>query len=328
MYEQYYGLKEKPFSLTPDPDFLFVNEQFREVLDTVVYGIQRHEGFTVIVGDVGTGKTTFCWALLSRLGAGIRTALILNPTLTEEDMLKAILQDYGIRPRGEALGPEQAEPPYDPAWMRGLTRKELIDELNFFLLQSVDQDLYNILVIDESQDLSAGVLEQIRLLSNLETAKKKLLQIIFVGQVEFEQKLQLPELRQLAQRITVRHTLTPLSRQDTARYIEHRLSVAGATRSVGFSRGALRRICTYSRGYPRLINIICDRSLLVGYVLQASMITSGMVRKAARGLWGNGSGAPRIRVVASRKVTVPIAALAVLALLAVLLFWGVHRALM
>jgi general secretion pathway protein A len=182
-------------------------------------------------------------------------------------------------------------------------------------------------VVDEAQDLAPGVLEQLRLLSNLETAKRKLLQIIFVGQVEFEQKLLLPELRQLAQRITVRQTLTPLSMVDTAAYVAHRLSVASGNGSALFSKGALRRIHGYSRGYPRLINIICDRSLLVGFALQAPVITSGMVRKAARGLWGPALTVRKVKIVASRRVTLPIAALAFLLFLAVLLFWGTHRAL-
>ncbi len=325
MYEQFYGLREKPFSLTPDPEFLFVNRHFRGALEKVLYGIKRHEGFTAIVGDVGTGKTTLCWALLGRLEKRIRTALILNPMMTEEDMLRAILQDFGIRPKrlASAAGAADAEQPYDPSWMQGMTRKELIDELNVFLLESVEEDLFNILIIDEAQNLSLGVLEQLRLLSNLETAKKKLLQIIFVGQLEFEEKLQQPNLRQLAQRITIRYALKPLSQVETIQYIEHRLSIAGSKRSVAFTKGSLKNIFSYSHGYPRLINIICDRALLAGYSERSHVINSRMVRKAARGIEGAGRTARTLRLV-TRKAAIPAAALLLLALLAALYFWGIR----
>jgi general secretion pathway protein A len=321
MYERFYGLKEKPFSLTPDPEFLFVNKHFRGALDNVIYGIERQEGFTAIVGDVGTGKTTLCWALLGKLDKNIRTALILNPLLNEEDMLKAILQDFGVRPRrGWVQESQDAEPLYDSSWMQGLSRKELIDELNYFLLVGSEQGIFNILILDEAQNLSLGVLEQLRILSNLETAKKKLLQIIFVGQLEFQQKLNLPQLRQLDQRITIRYSLKPLSKPDMVQYIEHRLSVAGSKGSVGFTHGALARIYSYSKGYPRLINIICDRSLLAGYSERARVIAPRMVTKAARGIRGKekGTGFPAFR---PWKLILPIAALLVLALLAALGFW-------
>jgi general secretion pathway protein A len=321
MYEHFYGLTEKPFSLTPDPEFLFVNKHFRGALDNVIYGIERQEGFTTIVGDVGTGKTTLCWALLGKLDKNIRTALILNPLLNEEDMLKAILQDFGVKPRrGRTQESQEDDSTYDPSWMRGLTRKELIDELNYFLLVGSEQGIFNILIVDEAQNLSLNVLEQLRILSNLETAKKKLLQIIFVGQLEFQQKLNMPQLRQLDQRITIRYSLKPLSRQDMIRYIEHRLSVAGSKGSVGFTQGALGRIYTYSKGYPRLINIICDRSLLAGYSERARVITARMVTKAARGIRGKEK---RTRFLAIRpwKLIFPIVALLALALLAALSYW-------
>ncbi len=317
MYEKYYGLKEKPFNLTPDPEFLFENEHFRGAFDNIIYGIKRLEGFTTIVGDVGTGKTTLCWALLGRLDKSVRTALILNPLLTEEDMLKAILQDFGIRSRRHGPPQDATDPalPYDPSWMQGMTKKELIDELNFFLLDGAERNVFNILIIDEAQNLSPALLEQLRILSNLETAKKKLLQIIFVGQLEFEKKLHLPELRQLNQRITIRYALKPLSRKDMLQYIEHRLSVAGSGRSVGFSRGALRCIYSYSKGYPRLINIICDRSLLAGYSERTRVITPRIVRKAARVLHGS-EGAARVRFALPARVMIPILALVVLTLIA------------
>jgi general secretion pathway protein A len=323
MYEKFFGLKEKPFSLTPDPEFLFVNRHFRGALDSVIYGIQRQEGFTAIVGDVGTGKTTLCWSLLGKLDKGLRTALILNPLLTADDMLKAILQDFGVVPAWQmaAAAESDEQPAYDPSWMQGLTRKELIDELNIFLLEGAEQGLFNILIIDEAQNLSSSVLEQLRILSNLETAKKKLLQIIFVGQLEFEHKLQLPQLRQLNQRITIRYTLKPLAMADTIQYIGHRLSVAGSQRGVTFNKGAFRAIYSYSKGYPRLINVICDRSLLEAYTQRSRTITARMVQKAAIGLRGKEKGG-RTWLRDSRKILIPVAALILLALLTALFFFG------
>lgn len=321
MYESYYGLKEKPFSLTPDPEFLYLNEGFRGALDCAIYGIQRQEGFTTIVGDVGTGKTTFCRALLGKLNQSIRTALILNPLLNEEEILKAVLQDFGVKPSHHQPAPDVAtrELPYDPSWMQGLTKKELIDELNCFLLEGAERGEFSLIIIDEAQDLSMGVLEQLRILSNLETAKKKLLQFILVGQLELAQKLRLPGLRQLNQRITIRYALKPLSKQDMVQYIDHRLSVAGSKKRVGFTNGALRSIYSNSKGYPRLINIICDRSLLAGYSQRTRLVTGSMVRSAARGIrWKRQR--IKIRFVGSKKLIVPIAALLALALLAALFF--------
>jgi len=323
MYERYYGLKEKPFSLTPDPEFLYLNKQFQAAFENILYGIRRHEGFTTIVGDVGTGKTTLCRSLLGKLQKNVRTALILNPLLTEEDMLKAILQDFGVRPRQSVLGHEAAsnpELPYDPTWMQGMTRKELIDELNYFLLDGAEKNIFSILIIDESQNLSLGVLEQLRILSNLETSKKKLLQIIFVGQLEFEEKLHLPQLRQLNQRISIRYELTPLSSQDTFQYIEHRLAVAGSQRSVLFTKGALRRIYKFSKGYPRLINILCDRALLAGYNARTRVITVKILKTAARALVG-GEKAPRRHFFRSGRVWVPVVVLLAFATAAVVYFW-------
>jgi general secretion pathway protein A len=323
MYERYYGLQEKPFSLTPDPDFLFVNEHVRGAMDYVIYGIERQEGFAAIVGDVGTGKTTLCWALLGRLDRNIHTALILNPLLNEEDMLKAILQDFGVSPRYHASGAQAAsqDAHYDPTWMQGLSRKDLIDELNQFLLTGSEQGIFHILIVDEAQNLSLPVLEQLRVLSNLETAKKKLLQIIFVGQLEFQQKLRLPQLRQLDQRITIRYSLKPLSKMDMTRYIAHRLGVAGSKGSVVFTGGALRAIHAYSKGYPRLINVICDRSLLAGYSERARVIGARLVHKAARGIRGAGYDSS-IRLSLPWRLLLPIAAVLALALLAAVIFWA------
>ena len=239
-------------------------------------------------------------------------------------MLQAILQDFKVRPTSQTVAPpEQTEAAthYDSSWMHGKTKKELIDQLNLFLLQGAERDIFNILIIDEAQNLSLALLEQLRILSNLETAKKKLLQIIFVGQLEFEKKLYLPQLRQLNQRITIRYALKPLSKKDMLHYIEHRLSVAGSKRSVGFTVGAIRSIYSYSKGYPRLINVVCDRSLLAGYSEHARVITSRMVRKATRSL-SRKERRTRIHYIGSKKVLVPLAALLMLILMAAIYFWA------
>ena len=294
MYEKFYGLKENPFSLTPDPEFIFLNKNYQAAFDQVLYAIRRREGFTVITGDVGTGKTTLCWALLGRLADELQTALVLNPMLSAEDMLRAILQDFGIKRRHihSSDGPPPEPAPEGSGWMQGLSRKELIDELNYFLLRRAEEDAFCILIIDEAQDLSLDVLEQLRLLSNLETSKKKLLQIIFVGQIEFTQKLKSNELRSLNQRISIRYELKPLSPEETVLYIAHRLRIAKASPNLDFTRGALNEVYKYSRGCPRLVNLVCDRALLAGYAERAWTITGRMVRDAVRRLRGKESAQP------------------------------------
>src|SRR5512140_3609562 len=198
MYETYFGLNRKAFNLTPDPDFLYLNERTRKGFEEVLYSIERRDGFAVIVGDVGTGKTTLSCALLQKFERqkNIRTVLIQNPMLSEVDMLRAILQVLGVRPDG-AWPAEGGDPHVSGAWTRDLTKKELIDRLNTFLAERAREDVFTVLIIDESQNLSVEMLEQLRLLSNLETTKKKLLEIIFLGQLEFDGKL--AQLRQLDQ---------------------------------------------------------------------------------------------------------------------------------
>ncbi len=293
MYERFYGLREPAFSLTPDPTFLFLNKRSKEALDQILYGIERREGFAVIVGDIGTGKTTMCWALLERLSRkDIRTALIQNPMLSELEILKSILQDLGVRPSQkqpsldfDGYGDEPREI-FDADWMQGLTKKQLLDRLNMFLAERAREDVFTVLIVDEAQNVSLTLLEQLRLLSNLETAKKKLIQIIFVGQLELEQKLKSSAMRQLNQRISVRFETKTLSREDTERYIRHRLAVAGGAPRLRIGSGAFRAIWRYSRGYPRLINLICDRALLAGYNARTGVITPRLVRKAALALKG------------------------------------------
>jgi general secretion pathway protein A len=291
MYEKYYGLKEKAFNLTPDPAFLFLNRRSKEALDQVLYGVERREGFALIVGDVGTGKTTLCWALLERLQrADIRTALIQNPMLSETEILKAILQDLGVRAEAsfsaEDGGVGAPQEVFDTAWMEGMNKKQLLDRLNMFLAQRAEEDVFTVLIVDEAQNIPIALLEQLRLLSNLETAKKKLLQIIFVGQLELDRKLKSPAMRQLNQRISVRFETKILSREDTERYIRHRLAVAGGARRLRFGAGAFRAIWRHSKGYPRLINLISDRALLAGYAERSFVVNRAMVRRAALGLQG------------------------------------------
>ncbi len=308
MYEQSFGLKERPFSLTPDPRFLFLSANHRGALDHLLYGITRREGFLVITGDIGTGKTTICRALLERLDARVQTALILNPMLEEEQLLTAILEDFGIMPPPRA------------------TRKDLIDRLNLFLLEQA-QEGGAVLIIDEAQGLPPPVLEQIRILSNLETDEEKLLQIILVGQRELREKLEHPALCQLNQRISIRYHLIPLRREEMVRYIDHRLLVAGARGGIEFSPGAYRTMYKFSKGVPRLINLIADRALLSGYVAGSTQITKKMVLEGRRSLTGEGVTTwASFRSVMRQHLKAPMLTLCLsfvfVALLGALLSWG------
>jgi general secretion pathway protein A len=267
LYEEFYGLKEKPFNLTPDPKFLFLSSRHREALEHLAYGVANKEGFLLITGDIGTGKTTLCRAFLERSNRNLKTAAIFNSFLTEEELLESILLDFGFPSKGRS-------------------RKERMDALNKFLIYQHSQGGNAVLVIDEAQNLSISVLEQIRMLSNLETEREKLLQIVLIGQVELREKIMLPQLRQLEQRISVRYHLQPLSKSEVSKYIYHRLMVAGSEGRINFSRGALRNIYRSSKGIPRLINLICDRALLNGYVKGKYTITTPMVLQAIKSLRG------------------------------------------
>jgi general secretion pathway protein A len=267
MYQRFYGLKEKPFVLTPDPQFLFLSESHRTAIESLLYGIQQKEGFMVITGDIGTGKTTICRALLERLDRNVKTAVIFNSFLTEEELLEAILRDFGFTSKGR-------------------TKKERIDALNKIFISFLSHGKNAVLIIDEAQNLSIPVLEQIRMLSNLETEKEKLLQIIFFGQLELDQKLRSAELKQLNQRIAVRHYLLPLTPRETESYIYQRLLVAGSLGSITFSRSALYEIYKFSRGAPRLINLLCDRALLAGFIQQTYYLDKEMIKLAKDSLLG------------------------------------------
>ena len=276
MYQEFYGLKERPFSLTPDPQFLYLSESHRTSIDSLLYGIYQREGFIVLTGDIGTGKTTLCRALLGKLDHQVKTAVIFNSFLTEKELLESSLQDLGIDTKRKS-------------------RKKLIDELNKFLLQQLSEGNPVVLIIDEAQNLSPPVLEQIRMLSNLETEKEKMLQIVLLGQLELEEKLRSPGLKQLNQRIAIRHHLLPLTRIETEAYINQRLTVAGAQGNITFSNGALSEIYQYSKGIPRLINILCDRALLAGFVDQTYQIDRRIVDKARVSLLGKEGDAGPLR---------------------------------
>ncbi|HEU5135485.1 MAG TPA: AAA family ATPase [Steroidobacteraceae bacterium] len=264
MYAPFFGLNEKPFSITPDPHYLFLSGRHAEALAHLVYGINEAGGFIQLTGEVGTGKTTVVRSLLTQAPKHAEIALILNPRMTPAEFLLAICEELGI---GVADGSENS-------------LKDLVDLLSLHLLNSHADGRRIVLVVDEAQNLSVEVLEQVRLLTNLETETQKLLQIILIGQPELRELLGRVELRQLAQRITGRYHLDPLSGDETAAYVRHRLRVAGATREV-FSAGALREIQRLSGGVPRLINIISDRSLLGAFTEDRHLISASVVRRAA-----------------------------------------------
>jgi general secretion pathway protein A len=274
MYERYYGLTEKPFSLTPDPRFLYRSASHASAFELLQYAIRRREGFVVVTGDIGTGKTTLCRALLEDIDRNTFTALVLNPFMSEEDLLKRILQDFGVISREDVKRGGLAH----------VSKQELIDTLYEFLLGLIPLKASAVLIIDEAQNLPMSVLEQIRILSNLETDKEKLLQIILVGQLNLLPLLKSPEMRQLDQRVSLRYQLDPLDEEGVGAYISHRLSVAGGAGRVRFASKAVRKIHKLSSGIPRLINLVCDRALLAGFAERTNRISASMVDEAARSL--------------------------------------------
>lgn len=266
MYEEFYGFQEPPFNITPDPRFLYFSPRHREAFDHVLFGIRERKGFIQLTGEVGAGKTTLCRAILEHLGPRYSTALVLNPCLTATQLLRTILAELGIEPAHE--------------------RVRCLERLNAFLLEQAAEDRDVVLLIDEAQDLSLENLEQVRLLSNLETDQRKLLQIVLIGQPELREALNSPRLRQLRQRITVRYHLEPLDFDETAHYVQHRIHVGGGNSRPRFDRAALRKVFRYSGGVPRLINAVCDKVLLCGYVEDTDELTSRHVRRSIRELEG------------------------------------------
>ncbi|MFZ4856309.1 MAG: ExeA family protein [Desulfuromonadaceae bacterium] len=266
MYTKYFGFNEKPFTLTPNPRFIYLSKNHKEAFAHLLYGINNHYGFIELIGEVGTGKTTVLRTLLNQLQEdSYRTALIVNPCLTGVELLRCICQEFGLTVQSEYVN-------------------EHLVEINNFLLSETSKGRTVVLVIDESQNLDPGVLEQIRLISNLETENDKLIQIVLAGQPELGALLQRPELRQLNQRIAVRYRLKSMDMYETRAYIRHRMEVAGETGGVSFSPFATRWIYLYTRGIPRMINILCDRSLLIAYGDERRRISAGVVIRAIKEL--------------------------------------------
>jgi len=267
MYLDFFQFNEMPFNITPDPRFLYYATHHQEAYDHLLYGISQRKGFIELTGEVGCGKTTLCRALLASLGDEVHTALILNPTFSETQLLRAMLNDFGLTPRAR-------------------DRLSYVESLNTFLLECYKKGENVALLIDEAQDLTPGVLEQIRLLSNLETDQHKLIQIVLCGQPELQTRLQRPDLRQLRQRITVRYNLPPLTHTETGAYIQHRIRVAGPESKTFFSRSAIKAVHQYAKGCPRLINAVCDNALLAAYVYGKQKVSTSCVKKAIHQLEG------------------------------------------
>ena len=267
MYLDFYGLKETPFNVTSDPSFLYLSHTHKEALNHIVYGIEHKKGFLGITGEVGAGKTTLCRALLNRFGKNIKTSIIFNSRLPESQLIQAIVEDFGITPKRR-------------------NRVAMLKELNEFLLEQLEEGNNAVVIIDEAQNLRPSTLETIRMLSNLETEKEKLLQIILVGQPQLRDKLDSPNLLQLRQRIAVRFHLNPLSRDEVRNYIEHRLQVAGSDGNIFFDNESLDLIFDYSGGIPRLINVLCDKTLLLGFVRETHTLDRSMVQQSIDELEG------------------------------------------
>ena len=270
MYSAYFGLTENPFSLTPDPRFLFMSQRHREALAHLLYGMGERGGFVLLTGEVGTGKTTLCRSLLEQVPEGVEVALVLNPKQTALELVASLCDELNVS--------------YPPATE---SLKVLIDLLNLHLLEIHAKGRRTVLIIDEAQNLSTDVLEQVRLLTNLETTTQKLLQILLIGQPELQTMMAQPELRQLGQRITARYHLPPLLLNETAAYIQHRLEVAGCKRNL-FTKGTLHLVHRLSGGVPRVINTICDRALLGAYAKQRDRVNRRLARKAASEVMGPG----------------------------------------
>ncbi len=268
MYNEYFGLEESPFSIAPDPRYLYMSEQHREALAHMVYGFNSDGGFVLLTGEVGTGKTTVCRCLLNQIPDTTAIAFILNPKMSVQELLATICDDFGIL--------------YSPD---STSIKVFVDLINTFLLDAHAGGRKVVLIIDEAQNLSAEVLEQLRLLTNLETSQRKLLQIILIGQPELRQKLSRPELRQLSQRIIARYHLGVLSRKEVSAYVSHRLSIAGIQDPL-FPHSTIRKLYRISGGVPRLINVVCDRALLGTYTQSKQLVTPSTLKKAASEVLG------------------------------------------
>jgi len=281
MYARFFGLKREPFSIAPDPRYLFMSDRHREALAHLLYGVKGGGGFVLLTGEIGAGKTTVCRCFLEQIPPRCNVAYIFNPKLTVDELLKSVCDEFRIPCEHPGPGPA--------------TVKNYVDALNEFLLKTHAVGQNNVLIIDEAQNLSADVLEQLRLLTNLETNERKLLQIILIGQPELRTMLAQPELEQLAQRVIARFHLEALSEPETTKYIRHRLAIAGMTRAVPFDSQAMARIHELSRGIPRRINLLCDRSLLGAYGNSRSSVDREMVDKAGKEVFGMAGDGVRAR---------------------------------
>lgn len=271
MYEKFFGLTQTPFSIAPDPRYLFMGERHREALAHLLYGLDSGGGFVLLTGEVGAGKTTVCRCFLEHVPRRCNVAYIFNPKLTVNELLKSICDEFQI--------------PVAATVEARASVKDFIDALNAFLLRTHAVGQNNVLIIDEAQHLTADVLEQLRLLTNLETNERKLLQIVLIGQPELRAVLARPELSQLAQRVIARYHLGTLNRGETSQYVSHRMAVAGFTGLLPFDQGALSLVHRYSRGVPRLINLLCDRALLGAYAEKRHDVDRRAVKRAARELF-------------------------------------------
>ncbi len=272
MYTRFFGLKQEPFSLAPDPRYLYMSKRHREALAHLLYGVGGGGGFVLLSGEIGAGKTTVCRCFLEQIPKRTNVAYIFNPKLTVIELLKAVCDEFRV-----PCSPTPGEP---------ATVRTYVEPLNDFLLRTHAVGQNNVLIIDEAQLLPVDVLEQLRLLTNLETNERKLLQIVLIGQPELRTILEKPELEQLAQRVIARFHLKALSPKETEHYIRHRLSVAGMTRQIPFDRKALDRVHAIARGVPRRINLLCDRALLGAYAHGRPLVTAEIVEKAAREVFG------------------------------------------
>ena len=267
MYRQFFSLKEKPFNITSDPSFLYLSRVHKEAFAHLTYGIKERKGFLEITGEVGAGKTTLCRALLNHLDINTKSAFIFNSTLPETQLFQTILEDFGV-------------------CVEKKTKASILRQFNNFLLEEFSKNNNVVLIIDEAQNLKISVLEELRILSNLETEKEKLFQMILVGQPELKEKLNAPNLKQLRQRIGVRFHITSLPVDEVGAYIYHRLKVAGSKGDINFADDALDVICKYSGGIPRLINTVCDKALLSAYVAETRHIDAVIIEKCIREIEG------------------------------------------
>ncbi|MBI5144307.1 MAG: AAA family ATPase [Candidatus Omnitrophica bacterium] len=263
MYEKFYGFTDKPFNLTPDSKFFYASTKHEEALNCLLLAISERNGFVVITGEIGSGKTTVCRTLINRLDPTTKIALILNTHLGKKELLTTILEDLEIE-------------------YHSTSKTHILSALNKYLLDQISKDINVVLIIDEAQNLTPSVLEELRMLSNLETEREKLIQIILIGQPELRKKLAMPKLEQFRQRIVLHYHLEPLNREETAEYINHRLKKAGNSAANIFTEDAIDEIYKYSKGVPRLINIICHHALINGLLYETRKISKEIIIEAIK----------------------------------------------